>query len=446
MSKQRTTLEGWARFPREKGEVLAPNSVSQLSNIIKTSENCIARGNARSYGDSSFSQTGTISMLGLNRLLAFDPQTGCLEAESGVLLSDIISCVLPKGWFPPVSPGTKFVTLGGMIASNVHGKNAVCDGAFGDHVLSLELVQRNGERVSCSSTQNPQLFYDTIGGMGLTGVIIKARVRLKRVATGWMKQQRSAHSNLESVLAAFEGSENSTYRVAWIDVLARGKSLGRSILDIAEHASVEDLPREARDQPYRVPSKPALNVPIAPPITPLNKWTVKLFNMVHYHKGRKSEGTSLVDWNSYFYPLDSIHNWNRIYGRRGFAQYQCVLPKPSASDGLEKMLDLISSSGKGSFLAVLKRLGPTIGSISFPTDGYTLALDFPWSNSTAQLLQKLDDITTNYGGRIYLAKDSRVAASTFHTMQPDVGAFTDRRRRSGSKARFNSSQSRRIEL
>lgn len=446
MASKQDTIAGWGRHPVVKGRLASPRSEDELRAELSTDGTVIARGNGRSYGDSSFNARGATSLLRLNRLIDLDRESGLITCEAGAILGDVISAVLPLGWFPPVTPGTKYVTIGGMIASNVHGKNAVRDGAFGDHLAWFDLMRANGEIVRCSPQENDALFRDTIGGMGLTGVILRAAFRLKKVESGWVRQTRTAHPNLYSVMDAFEASEEATYRVAWIDVLAKGKSLGRSILDIGEHAALDDLDAQQRTAPFDIKIRGKKAVPFAPPISPLNALTVKAFNAYHYRAGRGSQGDSVIDWDTYFYPLDALLHWNRIYGRAGFAQYQCVLPRETSEPGLTSLLEAISGSGRGSFLAVLKRLGPTCGTMSFPMDGYTLALDFPWSRPTAKLLDQLDEITMAHQGRVYLTKDSRLKASTLREMQGDADSFRAMRELDGSSERFSSLQSERLGL
>lgn len=446
MARSAEKIAGWGMHPVVRGELSRPRSEDELRAELGRDGAVIARGNGRSYGDSSFNAAGATSMLRLNRLIELDRETGLLTCEAGTLLGDVIDAVLPVGFFPPVTPGTKYVTIGGMIASNVHGKNAVRDGAFGDHVAWFDLMRADGEIVRCSAQENEALFRDTIGGMGLTGIILRAAFTLKRVESGWVKQTRTAHANLYSVMDAFEASEEATYRVAWIDVLARGKSLGRSILDIGEHATLDDLDAQQRAAPYDIRIRGKKSVPFAPPISPLNGLTVRAFNAYHYRAGRGSVGESVIDWDTYFYPLDALLHWNRIYGRAGFAQYQCVLPRENSEAGLTALLETISGSGRGSFLAVLKRLGPTCGTMSFPMDGYTLALDFPWSKPTAKLLDRLDEITLAHKGRVYLTKDSRLKAPVLRQMQPTADDFRAMRELDGSAGRFSSLQSERLGL
>ncbi len=441
-----TPISGWGRYPRIRGELTAPRSFDDLEALVGSDGPVIARGNGRSYGDSSFNAAGAVSMLRLDRMLEFDAQAGVITCEAGVILGDVINAVLPRGWFPPVTPGTKYVTIGGMIASNVHGKNAVKNGAFGDHLAWFDLMRAGGDVVRCSPQENDALFRDTIGGMGLTGVILRAAFQLRRVESAWIRQDRTAHGHLDDVMRAFDESEDATYRVAWIDVLARGRNLGRSVLDIGEHALVSELPAKSADAPLAWKTRRKKAVPFTLPVSPLNGLTVRAFNAMHYRLGRAGVGQSLVDWDSYFYPLDALLHWNRIYGRPGFAQYQCVLPMATAHDGLVRLLETISGAGRGSFLAVLKRLGPTCGTLSFPMDGYTLALDFPWSKPTARLLDRLDELTLAHGGRLYLTKDSRLSASRFTEMQPEAGGFRAMRTLDGSAGSFSSLQSERLGL
>jgi len=424
MAKRLPKISGWGMYPVQRGEISAPRSADGVRELLDKQTDVIARGNGRSYGDSSFNKSGAVSALKLNKFISFDDEQGILVCESGVLLSDVIQALLPLGWFPPVTPGTKFVSIGGMIASNVHGKNCVKDGAFGDHVVWIEIMTANGDTVRCSPTENAALFGNTIGGMGLTGIILRAAFRLRPVETGWIKQSRIVCENLTALFDAFEETENSTYRVAWIDVLAKGEQLGRSLLDIGEHAELNQLDAKQAKNRLGFKKNRTLAVPFAPPISPLNGLTVKAFNAQHYWRGKRAVGDTVVPWGSYFYPLDGLLNWNRIYGRKGFAQYQCVLPLETSKLGMEELLTAISSAGRGSFLAVLKRLSNTIGSLSFPMDGYTLALDF----------------------RIYLTKDSRLRQATFDAMQDQSDNFRTMRQTTGASNTFNSLQSERLGL
>ena len=439
-------LAGWGNFPVIEGETVTPRDVPDTVAQVNADRPLIARGNGRSYGDAAMTSGCTVSMLALNKMISFDADTGDLVAEAGVLLSDVLEVFVPRGWFPPVTPGTKFVTLGGMIASDVHGKNHPKAGSFGAHVHWLDLVTSDGTIVRCSANGNSELFADTIGGMGLTGIIVRCCIRLARIETAFVRQRRIVAGNLGDLLDAFEETEDASYRVAWIDCLARGETLGRALLDLGEHAPLADLPSKDRPEPLKRKKRRQLTVPFAPPLSPLNGLTVRAFNEVYFRKGALAPQECLLDYETYFYPLDSILHWNRMYGRRGFAQYQCVLPKTSAADGLGELLRQISSGGIGSFLSVLKRLGPQRGGLSFPLEGYTLALDFPWSQRAAQLMDRLDDIVIAHGGRLYLTKDARVPQGAFDKMQPGVSSFRARRASAGASAVFQSLQSERLGL
>lgn len=438
-------LEGWGRFPRLDCRVSRPRSAEDVRAQLSAGS-LIARGNGRAYGDSAMNPVGTIDMRGLNRMLAFDPAAGQLTAEAGVLLGDVIDTFLPRGWFPAVTPGTKFVTIGGAIAADVHGKNHRRDGSFRAFVDWLEVMGADGEVRRCSRTENAQLFDWTLGGMGLTGVVIRAAFRLRAVESAWIRQTTIAAPNLAAAMEGLESGSSAAYAVAWIDCLSRGRALGRSIITLGEHAAVADLPPDRREAPFHTPRKRRLTVPLDAPSFTINGATVRLFNAVYYRKGAMGAGISLVDWDTYFYPLDAILRWNRMYGRRGFAQFQCALPLASAREGLEALLAAISSAGQGSFLTVLKRLGPQQSAFSFPMEGYTLAIDFPVNRRSLELMSELDRITIDHGGRFYLAKDSRMSAETLRRSDPRVDGFLSMREAESRSGTFASSQSERLRI
>lgn len=406
----------------------------------------IARGMGRAYGDSALNRNATLDMTAFNHMLAFDPANGLLTVEAAVVLGDIIDAFLPRGWFPPVTPGTKFVTVGGMIAADVHGKNHHKHGSFGTFVEWIDLLGPDGMVRRCSRSKNSVLFGWTIGGMGLTGVILRAAFRLQPVESGWIRQQTIAAPDLDRAMAAFENADSWTYSVAWIDCLARGRSLGRSLLMLGEHARRDELDTARRSDPLAAPERRKLRVPCNAPAWALNRWSVSAFNRGYYQQGVRKAGQSLVDWDTYFYPLDAILDWNRIYGRRGFAQFQCVLPLAASRDGLRALLQAISASGQGSFLAVLKRFGAQESCFSFPMEGYTLALDFPVNGKALALMDRLDRITLDHGGRFYLAKDARMSGETFRKADRRVADFGVLRQQHGLNGRFASAQSERLGL
>lgn len=438
------SLCGWGRFPVLDCMVAEANTTEQASCPLPILPS-IARGNGRSYGDSSLAPTYTLDTRRLDRMLAFDEAKGDLTCEAGTLLSDIIALFVPRGWFPPVTPGTKFVTVGGMIASDVHGKNHHLAGSFCDHVTSLDLALGDGTVLRCSHDEHPDLFAATCGGMGLTGFILRATFRLVRIATSRVEQKIEQAPNLGSAMALLEASRDWTYSVAWIDCLATGSDLGRSAVVLGEHAAMEQLQERDRDTPFFRPREKSRLLPFDFPNLALNKLSVRLFNSIYYRLQKPC--TALVDLEPYFYPLDAFLEWNRIYGRRGFVQYQCVIPLDTSRRALTELLGVIARDGNASFLAVLKRLGRgSFGYLSFPMEGFTLALDFPAKPETLRLLERLDAIVEAYGGRLYLAKDARMSARMMETTYPKLAAFREVRRRYGLDQRFRSAQSARLEI
>lgn len=438
-------LSGWGRYPREECAVSRPVSEDDLRTLVAKGP-LIARGNGRGYGDCAQNRGATVDMRRFNHMLAFDPASGQIIVEAGVLLSDIIETFLPRGWFPAVTPGTKFVTVGGMVAADVHGKNHHRDGSFGMFIDWLDVLGSDGAVKRCSAQQDAELFHWTIGGMGLTGVIVRVAFRLRRIESGWIRQQILPAANLDAAMRLFDENDSATYSVAWIDCLARGRALGRSAIMLGEHAAADELPPSRRSAPFATPRRKMRGVPVDAPSALLNRLTVRAFNAAYYHRQMMRTGEQLVDWDSYFYPLDAMANWNRIYGARGFMQFQCVLPTDSARAGLTELLNSIGESGLGSFLAVLKRMGPgREGCFSFPLDGYTLALDFPVSPRTLDLMTRLDAIVLAHGGRFYLAKDSRMSAETLRRSDARTSDFIAARRAHATAA-FQSSQSKRLQL
>lgn len=438
-------MSGWGRFPVVDAVVHRPRDEAEVITAAKAGRG-IARGNGRAYGDSAISTSNTLQMTQFNRMLSFDDTSGQLIVEAGVLLGDIIEAFLPRGWFPYVTPGTKYVTVGGMIAADVHGKNHHKYGSFGQCVDWVELVDVEGAVQRCGPDENADLFGWTVGGMGLTGVILRAAIRLQPVKSAWIRQKTHVADNVDHAIELFEGAQDATYSVAWIDCLQEGAQLGRSLVMLGEHAEVDDLPPDLRHKPFEVHLKRKRSVPLDFPGWSLNRFTVRAFNALYYWNGKRKPQDQLVDWDSYFYPLDAILGWNRIYGRRGFAQFQCVIPLDQASDGLKALLSAISGAGQGSFLAVLKRFGAQDSCFSFPMQGYTLALDFPINKKTLALMETLDQITLAHGGRQYLAKDSRMSRDVFEKSEARAEAFRQYRRAKEDTPTYSSAQSERLGL
>lgn len=430
-------IHGWGRYPRMESHISRPQSMVDCLHVINQQKQLITRGMGRSYGDSSLA-ANVLDTQYLNCFYDFDETTGVLSCESGVSLAEILDVFVPRGWFLPVTPGTRFISLGGAIASDVHGKNHHIEGTFTDHVIQVELILGNGQCISASPTQNPELFHATCGGMGLTGIIFSATIRLKPIHSSQIIESIIKLPSLSAVLAAFDEHEQMPYSVAWIDCLATGKNAGRSLLRLGEHAENGCL---------SVPTNKALSIPLTMPACLLNKTTLKCFNTLYYQMARKAQYTHEIHYESFFYPLDKLAHWNRLYGKPGFIQYQFVLPKEAGEEGLSRILDVIAQSGKGSFLAVLKKLGKQNNNyLSFPMIGYTLALDFNVEPSIFPLLNTLDQLVLTFGGRHYLCKDSRLDERTFKASYAGWQAFENVRQKYYAVGKFASQQSKRIGL
>lgn len=376
-------------------------------------------GNGRSYGDSCLNAgAALIPTRGLDRFIAMDDANGIVTCEAGTLLDEILHLAVPAGWFVPVTPGTRFVTLGGAIANDVHGKNHHGAGTLGRHIVRLELLRSDGQRLICSPTENAEWFNATVGGLGLTGVITWAALQLRRIPGPLMQVETIRFGNLDEYLQLqSESDRDFEYTVAWVDCLGKGRALGRGILQRATHAAAEKVLKQAQPR--------GLDVPLAPPFSLVNAASLRIFNTLYYHLPRARHGTQRLE--SFFYPLDGITNWNRLYGPHGLYQYQCVVPGDAARDATAALLDTIARSGQGSFLAVLKVFGPlpSPGLLSFPREGITLALDFP--NRAARLERlfvELDAIVSDAGGRLYPAKDGRMPAKLFRAGFPAWREFT----------------------
>jgi decaprenylphospho-beta-D-ribofuranose 2-oxidase len=446
--RQTTDLAGWGNYPRYPTALFAPWTPSDVPALTAQRWGLIARGNGRAYGDAAIGAQFTISTSRLARMRAFDPETGLLTVEAGVLIADILATFAPRGFFMKVVPGTKFVSIGGAIAADVHGKNHHRDGGFGDNLESFELALPTGEIVTCSRSLNIELFAATVGGMGLTGVIVAATIRLFRIETAWMRQETRVAVDLDAAITALEDSASATYSVAWIDCLARGASLGRSLIYSAEHATRRDKDAlQPRLDAFCGARQGRISVPAAFPAWVLNRASVKAFNTLYFRNGSAQAGApSLVHWDPYFFPLDSLTDWNRIYGRKGFVQYQCVIPLHRSRAVLAEILDRVSRRGSASFLAVLKMLGESSGLMSFPLRGYTLAMDFPVSRTLFAFLDELDKSVAGASGRLYLAKDARQSRKMLESGYPGLPAFRGLRRQAGAQERFVSQLSARLGL
>lgn len=375
----------------------------------------LPRGNGRSYGDVCLDDGGTLlDARGLDRFIAFDPSTGILRCEAGVLLGDILDLTVRHGWFLPVVPGTRWVTVGGAIANDVHGKNHHMAGSFGCHIRAFELLRSDDSRRICAPDENGEWFAATIGGLGLTGLVTWAELQLIRLPGPWLDTQTTRFGRLADFFALSAQSEpDFQYTVAWVDCTARGRALGRGIFSRANFAHTVPHQHE--------PGNHSLRLPITPPLSLVNAASVKVFNNCHFHWAPKALQARTQHYRPWLFPLDSIREWNRMYGSHGFFQFQCVLPPAVAPDSTAELLQRIAASGTGSFLAVLKQFGPvpSPGLLSFPRPGTTLALDFAnRGDPTLNLLDQLDDVVAAAGGAVYPAKDARMTGERFRQYFP----------------------------
>lgn len=430
-------LSGWGRYPTIDVSLVQPATLNAARGSLGGLASLIPRGMGRSYGDSALAEQ-VVGTRQLRHLRSFDECCGQLDCDAGISLGELLDVFVPRGWFLPITPGTKFVSVGGAIASDVHGKNHHLHGCFSECVDSIEILLANGQLTRCSRSENPDLFHATCGGMGLTGLIIGARLRLRRIESAYIAQTTYKAANLEEVVSLFDRHSAATYSVAWIDCLATGESLGRSLLMLGEHAL---------DGGLSLGSKPALSIPVDMPSLLLNRYSVQAFNELYYQRIRQIESQQRVSYESFFYPLDGIQQWNRLYGKQGFLQYQFVIPKAAGLEGMRAILQRIAASRRGSFLAVLKAFGAVNDNLlSFPAEGYTLALDFKYETGLLNLLSELDAMVLAYGGRLYLTKDARMSEATFKQSYPNWMQFQDVRARYGALHKFASLQSRRLGL
>jgi FAD/FMN-containing dehydrogenase len=414
-------FESWGRYPTYPAEMKPLHWQGDFPGAIEgVHHGALAVGMGRSYGDSCLLQNGTLlPTTSMNRLLDFDPATGILTAEAGITLAQILEFCVPRGFFLPVSPGTKYVTLGGAIANDIHGKNHHVAGTFGCHVPKFELVRSDGTRLICTPTENPDFYAATIGGLGLTGVITWAQLRMKPIVSRMIDYQGIQFHGIDEFLDLTRQSEHIEYTVSWVDVTSTGKNFCRGIFMQGDHSQVP--------APLDISSKPKLTFPIELPGQALNRYTVAAFNTLYFHKQIKPRVAALQDYEPFFYPLDAVLKWNRMYGKGGLLQFQYAIPWEHAREGTVAILQEVAKSGLASFLAVLKAFGdvPSPGMMSFPKPGITLAMDFPIKpNVSFALFDRLAEMTNEFGGRLYPAKDARMTAPQFQTFYPQWERFS----------------------
>ena len=435
-------LTGWGRSSHASSTVIEPTTRQEVLAALHecNGTKVLARGGGRSYGDAALNAGGcVIRTTKMQAIRSFDRASGTIELDPGVTFGDLLRHCAGSGWIAPVTPGTQFATIAGAIANDVHGKNHDADGSIGDHVLWLDLVLPDGSVRRVDRSNDPELFAATIGGIGLTGIITGVGLRMLAIPSTTLRVRERRVDSLDEYLDVLqEARTRYRYSVGWIDGVATGRRLGRGILETAEH--IEDPTASRR-------SRAPVRMPVDLPGGAINAWTVGLFNRLYFRRIRAAGRERNLDLETFFYPLDAILDWNRIYGRRGFVQFQCVIPDSEARRALHELLGAIVASGRASFLAVIKTLGSAgAGFLSFPVRGITLALDFPLAQGTHELLDRLHSITVDHGGRIYLAKDSCVSARHLRQMYPRVEQFRAVLARADPQRRMRSDMSDRLQL
>lgn len=435
-------LSGWNRYPVQQCVVVRPERYVDLAPSGKST---IARGQGRSYGDASLNGEGRVVLTErVNRFLDFDKQQGKIKVEAGAKLSDINNVIISDGWFLPVTPGTQNVSVGGCVAADVHGKNHHRFGSFGNYIDEIELIIANHQRLKCSPRHQPELFWATVGGMGMTGIIGDVCLKLMPIESRWMVVDHRPTVDLDGVFQLLEDpAYDDLYTVAWVDCMS-ASAFGRGVVMRAHHATSVEIAKFNGPELERKNTTRVLNIPFDFPNWTLNAFAIRLFNDVYYRRLAKRTQPELVSHERYFYPLDKIHQWNRMYGRRGFLQYQCVLPEPAAREGAR---EIIERSRGLSFLTVLKRLGEqNDGPLSFAMRGYTIAMDFPIQPGVFKLLNEIDEIVIKHGGRVYLAKDARLRPETFRAMYPKYREWLRVKRTVDPENIFSSDLSRRLAI
>jgi decaprenylphospho-beta-D-ribofuranose 2-oxidase len=447
-SSKQVTLTGWGRIVPTSATLAEPSTADAAAQLLSGPPGAvIPRGLGRAYNNAAQSAGGTVlSTARLNRILSLDPATGVVIAEAGASLEDLMVAGLPHGWFVPVSPGTRQVTVGGAIAADVHGKNHHVAGSFARHVLSLDMILPGGEAATITPDGDPEFYWATAGGMGLTGLITTATIQLKRVETSRCKVDTVRTRDIDETMAILaEHDQKYGYTVAWSDSTASGAHLGRSIITSGDFAALDDLPEADRERPFAFNPGTRLGMPDIFPPGLLNRYSIRLFDELYIRKAPRLREGEIQTIGQFFHPLDAIRNWNRVYGPRGFRQYQYVMPF-GAEAAVRQSFEMVSAAHAPSFVTVLKRFGPgDPGLLSFPAPGWTLALDFPAATpGLAALCDALDRLVVDHGGRVYLAKDSRVSRAMFEQMYPRLEEFRKLRTDLDPDGTFNSDLSRRL--
>jgi len=443
MLRMRTQeISGWGRYPKETCHLVRPEKYKDLHDY---GESSIARGQGRSYGDASLNKDNAVILTErLNRFLAFDQDRGILTCEAGVTLKEILDVIVPAQWFLPVTPGTQYASLGGCLAADVHGKNHHHAGSLGKYIIAFELITANRKKILCTPKDHAELFWATIGGMGLTGIVGTIVLKLIPIVSAEMVVSHHTAENLEQIFHALSDPVlDDDYSVAWIDALAEDKKMGRGIVMTAHHAEMDEIsPKYSKKNPA------SRNIPIDLPGWVLNHFTIKLFNDYYFKKRSQKKQIFTTHYQEYFYPLDNITHWNRLYGKKGFVQYQCVFPEKKAYEGVQQMLKSDDTHKNPGFLAVLKKLGhSSLSLLSFPMPGYTLSLDIPFRDEkTLHQLKIFDEIVLSHHGRVYLAKDAALSPEHFRQMYSRYPEWLAVKQKIDPENKFNSSLSGRLHI
>lgn len=438
-------LSGWGLFPVVDSKISTPTSIDFLKKEI-SSKSSIARGNGRSYGDSAISSQNTIDMKKFNKIISFDNNKGLLVVEAGFLLADLLKIFIPKGWFPYVTPGTKFLTIGGMVASNVHGKNHHIDGSFSNFIEWIDLIDVSGKEVRCSKNKNKELFNWTVGGMGLTGIILRVSFFLRSIESSYLKTNTIICDNLKKTIKTLEDNINHTYSVAWLDSTSKNHYFGRSVVMLGEHATDLDVQKLNLNNNFPIFNNQKYSIPFNIPFNIFRYSIIKIFNSLYFNFLKLKSGPKITNYNKFFYPLDGIKNWNKAYGTKGFFQFQCVFPIENSIAGITDILKILSKNKVGSFLTVVKRLKDDDTNFSFPMNGYTISLDIPVSDSNHKIMKILDSVVIKYHGRIYLAKDGRILCSDYISIDKRYFSYKKFREANLMNVYFSSEQSKRLKL
>tara|TARA_B100000900_G_scaffold178013_1_gene150939 strand:- start:2060 stop:3364 length:1305 start_codon:yes stop_codon:yes gene_type:complete len=430
-------ISGWGKNTFVNTNISFPKNLSQLKKSIKAS--CIARGLGRSYGDSSINSQNTIITTQLKKIINFDKKKGILEAESGVSIEQILELIVSEGWFLPVTPGSKKITLGGMIASDIHGKNHHKVGNFSNFIFGFKLLDKKKKLIECSKNKNSLIFNNTIGGMGLTGIIYSCKIKLKKIESSLIFEDKIKNYNLKETLKSINESKNWDYNVAWIDTSSNIKEIGRSILTRGYFQKKKDY-----EPSYSKEKSLVDNLPDIFPNFFMNAFFIKLLNTLYFTFSKSGVKTSSI--NEFFYPLDKINNWNVVYGNKGFISYQCSVPSTNSYNSIFQILKILKENKIYSFVSVLKSMGKNNKKLSFGQKGYTLVFDFPIYSNVLDVLNKIDLIVLKNKGRVYLTKDSRISKENFIKINKEFGNSDFKKLRKKCNFYFNSVQSERLKI